>query len=269
MRREFGGSHHRKTPQIKYRGENCRDLPARARHEPQCAEVHEERRRGWEDEIQGPRPPLVRRVTLPDLEPARVKRAVPVAVEHDVAAVSDHFREVGTLARISAAPETDLHELRERQRRRVHGIGSPAEPGGVHVISFVVYKRTVPYRAASQEVKYREHSRQDQVLHHVSRRSNSFTAASPENRDETISQAASVLRPRPAWFSMRSRQRSANACGSSAIWIRAPFSTGSPSAPIVVDTTGTRAAIASKIFRRVPPPVRRGTIDTIANRRRY
>ena len=36
----------------------------------------------------------------------------------------------------------------------------------------------------------------------------------------------------------------------------------SPSAPMVVETTGIPAAIASYTFRRVPPPMRSGTIDT-------
>ena len=37
-------------------------------------------------------------------------------------------------------------------------------------------------------------------------------------------------------------------------------STGSPSAPMVVETTGLPMAIASKIFSRVPPPIRSGTM---------
>jgi hypothetical protein len=48
--------------------------------------------------------------------------------------------------------------------------------------------------------------------------------------------------------------------GSSAIDTCFPLVTGSPSAPTVVDTTALPMAIASKIFRRVPPPIRSGTM---------
>ena len=43
---------------------------------------------------------------------------------------------------------------------------------------------------------------------------------------------------------------------------QSPSRAPNPSAPIVVETTGIPAAIASKIFKRVPPPTRSGTMET-------
>ena len=57
----------------------------------------------------------------------------------------------------------------------------------------------------------------------------------------------------------------AKAAGSSAMSRCRPGSPGSPSAPMVVDTTGVPAAMDSKIFRRVPPPMRSGTMETAAS----
>src|SRR5262249_47330638 len=59
-----------------------------------------------------------------------------------------------------------------------------------------------------------------------------------------------------------------NSCGSSANRMSMPSETGRPSAPTVVDTTGFAIDIASKIFNRVPPPMRNGT-TTQAARARY
>ena len=55
----------------------------------------------------------------------------------------------------------------------------------------------------------------------------------------------------------------ANARGSSAMTVSRPCVTGSPSAPIVVETTALPIAMASKIFSLVPPPMRSGTMYTV------
>ena len=41
-----------------------------------------------------------------------------------------------------------------------------------------------------------------------------------------------------------------------------PTATSNPSAPFVVETTGVSSAIASRIFRRVPPPLKSGATLT-------
>src|ERR1035438_4813294 len=54
----------------------------------------------------------------------------------------------------------------------------------------------------------------------------------------------------------------ANASAPSANRAFSPSRTGSPSAPMVVETTGNPAAQASRIFKRVPLPVSNGTTAT-------
>jgi hypothetical protein len=66
---------------------------------------------------------------------------------------------------------------------------------------------------------------------------------------------------------MTRRTAAAKASAPSAISRWRPDSVGSPSAPMVVDTTALPAAIASKILSRVPPPTRSGTIVAVAGPR--
>ena len=61
--------------------------------------------------------------------------------------------------------------------------------------------------------------------------------------------------------------RRANSCGESAVSRCFPDSNSRPSAPIEVDTTAFLAAKASRIFRRLPPPIRKGTTTTVARAR--
>ena len=58
---------------------------------------------------------------------------------------------------------------------------------------------------------------------------------------------------------MRCTTACAKRAGSSAMSMSRPLVTGSPSAPTVVETTALAIDIASKIFKRVPPPIRKGT----------
>src|SRR5919106_2168157 len=60
-------------------------------------------------------------------------------------------------------------------------------------------------------------------------------------------------------FLSSSTTDAAKVSGVSAMRNSLPSVTGSPSAPTVVDTMGFSIAIASKIFKRVPPPILNGT----------
>ena len=61
--------------------------------------------------------------------------------------------------------------------------------------------------------------------------------------------------------------RRANVVGSFAMKMSRSGSRSRPSAPIVVETTALPMAIASRIFRRVPPPIQSGTttVEAFAN----
>jgi len=73
------------------------------------------------------------------------------------------------------------------------------------------------------------------------------------------SDAASTSLERRAGSDSSATQASAKVRAESASNSSRPDLTPSPSAPIVVDTTGIRWANASRIFTRVPPPMRNGT----------
>src|SRR5581483_4911 len=80
----------------------------------------------------------------------------------------------------------------------------------------------------------------------------------------TSARAAASICLRRSTSRMRRTTSRANVRGSSASRTCCPLTTGNPSAPTVVDTTALPIAIASKIFNRVPPPIRSGTTYTAA-----
>ena len=65
----------------------------------------------------------------------------------------------------------------------------------------------------------------------------------------------------PVWIRSREITDSAKSFGVSATRMFSPDRTGRPSAPTDVETTALLIAMASKILRRVPPPIRRGTMQ--------
>src|SRR3954469_5326439 len=75
----------------------------------------------------------------------------------------------------------------------------------------------------------------------------------------TSARAAVSRRARRAASRSSPTTAAANAGGSSASITCSPAVTGRPSAPMVVETTALPIDIASKIFSRVPPPMRSGT----------
>ena len=83
----------------------------------------------------------------------------------------------------------------------------------------------------------------------------------------TSARAAARSRRRAAVVAQQPDDRPAKVGGSSARIRCSPCVAGSPSAPIVVETTAVPMAIASKILSRVPPPIRSGTTYTAASRR--
>jgi len=98
----------------------------------------------------------------------------------------------------------------------------------------------------------------------------SASSSSPATADQsycstTSERAADSRFPRRPGSRSNVSTASANDRGSSARSACAPGTTGRPSAPTVVETTALPIAIASKIFSRVPPPMRSGTMYTAAS----
>src|ERR1019366_4219246 len=105
---------------------------------------------------------------------------------------------------------------------------------------------TVTSRADRNDPRLSQKSNFFQAVSHVTSFSSNNLPALPICRLNSVHVNSRVIAP-------------ANASAPSANRAFFPSWTGSPSAPMVVETTGNPAAQASRIFKRVPLPVSRGT----------
>src|SRR5262249_5215714 len=90
--------------------------------------------------------------------------------------------------------------------------------------------------------------------------SKSRATRSQEKRSSTSRRPAAPRLRQRAGSESRETTAPAKLAGSSARTKGCPSTSGRPSAPIVVDTTGLPIDRASKILSRVPPPTRSGTM---------